>query len=358
MLYIRPVEPQDLAGLLHLASIAGKGITSLTNDADTLRGKIERSQASFARTQPDPGDYFLLVMIDSEQERVIGTAAAYGHTGTDQAFYAYRLIKLSHHSHSLNKRVESEVLHLSNDYTDCGEVGTLFLDPEYRGNGHWLSRSRYLLIGQHLDRFADHVIAEMRGWIDDDNYCPFWAGLGEHFFEMSFAEADALCGQGSNQFITELMPRYPIYTCLLPEDARHFIGKPHRNTVRAVELLYEEGFQYEQMVDIFDGGPILRARTKEITSVRSAVIRQAVTGSIADGVTSSWIVSNCVLPHFRVIQADLCSNDLEVQLTAAQMQALKIQPGDDVRMIAKPKRRSSPPQLPVINVAGQQPQGT
>ena len=353
MLYIRPVEQKDLSGLLHLASIASKGITSLTNDRDTLRGKIERSRASFTRAHPDPSDYFLLVMIDSEHERVIGTAAAYGHTGTHQAFYAYRLIKLAHHSHSLNKRVQSEVLHLSNDYTDCAEVGTLFLDPEYRGNGHWLSRSRYLLIGQHLARFADHVIAEMRGWIDDENYCPFWSGLGEHFFEMSFTEADALCGQGSNQFITELMPRYPIYTCLLPEDARHFIGKPHRNTVRAVELLYEEGFEYEQMVDIFDGGPILRARTKEITSVQSAVHRQTTSDPIADGETSSWIVSNCSLHSFRVIQAKLCSNDTDVQLTAEQRQMLAIQPGDSVRMIAKPKRHTSPTQLPVVGTAGQ-----
>lgn len=268
MLIIRPVEHKDVNDLFCLAKKAGEGMTSLPANLEVLSQKITNSQESFERDAPHPDDFFLLVMEDTQCQRVVGTASVYGRTGARQAFYAYRVMHTSHRSHSLDKNIPSDLLHLTNDYTGCSEVGSLFLDPDYRGNGLWLARSRYLLMGQFQERFAKHVIAELRGVIHTDGTSPFWDAIGQHFFDMSYAEADQLCAVRNNAFITELMPKYPIYTQLLPESAREVIGQPHAHGRRAMQFLEDEGFDYENVVDIFDGGPIMRGKIAKLNSVK------------------------------------------------------------------------------------------
>lgn len=270
MLVIRPVTMGDIDDLERLASIAGDGMTSLPQDRDALTRNVTLAVQSFERADADPEDYFLMVLEDTSKGRVVGTSAVYANTGHRQAFYAYRVMSVTHYSHSIEKEVRSSLLHLTNEYTDASEVGTLFLDPEYRGNGHWLSRSRYLLMALFPDRFAHDVIAELRGFVDESGNSPFWDAIGANFFQMSFQEADRLSGIGSNQFITELMPKYPIYSNLLPQAAIDVIGKPHAATERAMQLLLDEGFRFENLVDIFDGGPLVRAAVSQIQSVSSA----------------------------------------------------------------------------------------
>jgi len=334
-LIIRPSEPRDVDDLYVLAQKAGQGLTSLPPCKATLSAKIEKSIRSFTRVESDPEDCFLLVMEDLDRGKVVGTAAVYGKTGIRQAFYSYRMIAVTHHSHSLNKQVRSELLHLSNDYTDCAEVGTLFLDPDYRGNGHWLSRSRYLLMGQFQHRFSPYVIAEMRGWLDSNGVSPFWESLGRHFFEMSFDEADRLCGIGSNQFITELMPKHPIYTSMLSAEAQAVMGRPHDDTVRAVELLKAEGFEYDKMIDIFDGGPLLRANIHKLVSVKNRFTRRATANSISGETTEQCMLANSSLEHFRVLLGDVTFNDEQAQLTQEQMAILQLEPNQDVHLLKK-----------------------
>jgi arginine N-succinyltransferase len=47
-------------------------------------------------------------------------------------------------------------------------VGSLFLRPERRhgGAGKLLAQSRYMLIGIEPEKFAETVLAELRGWFD------------------------------------------------------------------------------------------------------------------------------------------------------------------------------------------------
>ena len=44
-------------------------------------------------------------------------------------------------------------------------------------SGSLLARSRYLFIRQHRARFADRILAELRGVIDEAGGSPFWDGL-------------------------------------------------------------------------------------------------------------------------------------------------------------------------------------
>jgi len=335
MLVIRPVARNDLDDLLALAGKAGKGMTSLPSCPDSLAHSIQISLDSFLRTEQHPEDYFLLVMEDLDKGKVVGTAGVYSQTGARQAFYAYRLMSLTHYSHSLDKQTRSETLHLTNDYTDCSEVGTLFLDPDYRGNGHWLAKARYLLVGQFQHRFQSHVIAELRGWVDAQGQSPFWNGIGQNFFDMDFDSADKLCGTGSNQFITELMPKYPIYTCMLPKGARDVIGKPNAAGLRAMELLEEEGFVYDKVVDIFDGGPLLKAQVSRLRSVRR--IDQGIVKVSAEKITTKpTLVATSNLKDFRVIFTALTRRDHGgLRLTREDLDVLGISDGARLRYIQR-----------------------
>ncbi len=328
MLLIRPVSMTDLHDLLELSIEAGKGMTSLPNDSEAMGHNIQRSIDSFASNKGRDEDYFLLVMEDTEREKVVGTAGVYSQVGARQAFYAYRLMSTNHHSHSLDKQVNNDILQLTNDYTGCSEVGTLFLSPQYRGNGHWLAKSRYMLMAQFPERFSSHVIAELRGYIDIQGVSPFWNAIGRNFFEMDFEKADNLCGVGSNQFITELMPKYPIYTKLLPQDAQDVIGKPNRAGLRAKELLEEEGFEYDNVVDIFDAGPIMRARIKSLRSIRR-MDQGLATITDEKMTTSKCMVSNGQLENFRVINAPVVRTGTGFyKLSEDSLAALNVTPGE------------------------------
>lgn len=323
MLLIRQVEDRDLSDVLQLAKKAGKGMTSLPPSEKALTEKIKNSKASFSRKYSSVDDFFLLVMEDTEKSRIVGTAGVYARTGSRQAFYAYRAIPVTHYSHSLDKQVRSELLHLTNDYTDHSEVGTLFLDPDYRGNGSWLAASRYLLMGQFQERFAKFVIAELRGTIDENGHSPFWDAIGKNFFQMSYERADELCGTGSNQFITELMPKHPIYTCLLPESARAAVGTPNKDSKRAMSFLLQEGYDYENVVDIFDGGPIMRAKIENIKSVKNISHGKASDSKIAfDGERA--LVSNTVLSDFRVVYSPHRQRENDLVLPEESLNALHL----------------------------------
>ena len=331
MLVIRPVKKSDLEDLFRLAEMAGSGMTTLPADKKVLAQNIAVAEDSFGRMSSADDDYFLLVMEDTTKNRVVGTSGVYARTGSRQAFYAYRLMSVTHYSHSLNRQSRSGLLHLTNDYTDNSEVCTLFLDPAYRGNGHWLSRSRYMLMALYPQRFASDVIAELRGWLDDDGESPFWNAIGAHFFGMTYDEADRMCSRGSNQFITELMPKYPIYTNLLSESARASLGRPHRATRRAMDLLLEEGFSYENLIDIFDGGPLVRGQIDRLKSVRAARQAKVILGQ--DAGDKSVILANRTLDKFRLVYEPGKIADEEIAVTDEVARALGLQEGDQMMMI-------------------------
>merc|ERR1712023_253073 len=101
-------------------------------------------------------------------------------------------------------------------------------------------------------------------------------GLGTKFFDMEFSEADMLSGLGNKSFIAELMPKYPIYLSMLPDSARAVIGRVHDNTAPALRMLQSEGFNFNGLVDIFDGGPVVEAFVHNVRTVREGMNRHAM----------------------------------------------------------------------------------
>ncbi|HEX7854345.1 MAG TPA: arginine N-succinyltransferase [Sphingobium sp.] len=271
--FVRPASINDLEAIYELAGQTGHGFTNLPYDRDGLAQRLERSDASFARALDAPDDeLYIFVLQDSTSDRIGGTALIFSRIGVNKPFYSYKITRLSQFSHQLNRSVTTDVLNLVNDFTGATEVGGLFLLPELRrdGLGGLLSRSRYLFMALHRERFADLVLTELRGFQQPDGVSPFWNSLTRRFFNLEFQEADQFYALNGNQFIADLMPKYPIYTILLSEEAQAAIGKPHPAGVAAMKLLLAEGFRNENYVDLFDAGPTLYAETDKIRTVNEA----------------------------------------------------------------------------------------
>lgn len=270
---VRPVRGEDFAAIYEMAKLTGGGFTNLPADKGALIDKIDRSQAAFAKAEDAPGaDMYMFVLEDPAAGLVRGTCQVFGMVGQRQPFYSYRISTLTQHSHELARTFRAEMLSLTTDYEGCSEVGGLFLHPESRagGLGMLLARSRYLFIRQHRARFADRVLAELRGVMDAAGGSPFWDAVAGRFFGMSFQEADAFNGMHGTQFISDLMPKTPIYTAMLADTARAVMGVPHPSGRAAMRMLEAEGFTHEDYIDIFDGGPTVEAATDQIRTIREA----------------------------------------------------------------------------------------
>lgn len=271
---IRPVAITDLPALQQIAVESGPGFTSLVDDCDFLTQKIHRSMASFARTVKSPGDEsYLFVLEDPETGEIMGTTGIEASVGTQRPLYHYRRRQVVHHSPELNLLRRLEVLDMCNHYTGCSEICTLFLRPKFRRAqaGKLLSRVRFLFMAQHPQRFAETVIAEMRGVSDERGQSPFWNWLRAHFVDLDFDTVTRMIGTGDNGFIADLMPRHPLYTHLMDESARAVIGQVHDKTRPALNMLEAEGFRHTGYIDPFDGGPTVEARLADIRSVSASI---------------------------------------------------------------------------------------
>ncbi|HST36109.1 MAG TPA: arginine N-succinyltransferase [Allosphingosinicella sp.] len=272
---IRPARAGDFEAIHRLAQLTGGGFTNLPADKGTLVAKLSRSDDAFSREDVAPeGDLFLFVLENGETGEIRGTCQVFSRIGVEQPFYSYRLSKLTQTSPELERTFKTEMLTLCTDFNDCSEVGGLFLHPEARasgaGLGILLARSRYLFIRRNRERFAETMVAELRGVIDAEGHSPFWDAIAGRFFGMDFREADAFNGAHGTQFIADLMPKTPIYTAMLSPEALAVMRRPHPTGEAAMRMLEREGFSNEGYIDIFDGGPTMSTKTDEIRTVRDA----------------------------------------------------------------------------------------
>jgi len=345
MIVIRPVEHDDIDGLYKLAKKVGPGMTTFPPDINVLTQKIIASNNAFnLDARVDDENAFLMVLVDDKTNAIMGTAGVYSNIGKEVPFYSFKILSRDKHSYKLNSKVSSKTLHLVNEYTGDTEVGTLILDPDYRGGGYGklLSKCRYLLIAQFRQLFGERLIAELRGWSDESAISPFWESVGKHFFQgMQYEHADYLSATTNNQFIADLMPEYPIYIDLLPERAQSVIGKPHRVGEPALNMLFREGFHYENYVDIFDAGPTVHAYVENIETVQKSqekvIISCQELGSESfeevDLKAINCLVCNTFIDDFRVIETKVkFSQGSTVVLMASAVEALIVKDSEKVRV--------------------------
>jgi arginine N-succinyltransferase len=329
---LRAARPDDLAAIYRMAKSTGGGFTNLPPDKATLKAKLARAAAAFAREEDAPADdMFLFVLEDVATGKVRGTCQIFARIGSTWPFYSYRIDAFTQYSKELDRTIRAEMLTLSTDLDGCTEVGGLFLDPAERsaGAGALLARSRYLFIAAHRPRFAPRTIAELRGAHDEAGGSPFWDGLAGRFFAMSVREADEFNAMHGNQFIADLMPKHPVYTALLPESAMAVVGVPHTSGRAAQRMLENEGFVYERYVDIFDGGPTMCVATDNIATIRGAIEDTFV--AVGDSETAEeCLVAHGRLAGFRACYGRVATVPGGMMLDVATAEALGVSPGDRV----------------------------
>jgi len=155
---------------------------------------------------------------------------------------------------------------------------------------------------------------------------------------MDFSHADHLSGLGNKAFIAELMPRQPLYTCLLTEQAQAVIGQAHPNTEPALKILQAEGFAHKGYIDIFDGGPVIEAPIHNIRTVRDSLELTLSIGA-PDDQAPLWLIHNRRLENCRITVAPgrrVGSSLVIDRLTAKRLQ---LQPGNSVRAVPLPNQQ-------------------
>ena len=286
MWIVRAVRTSDLDSLCRLVALATQGLTSLQLDRDQLLDRVEQSVFAFSRRGMSPrGEPFVLVMVEPETGEIVGTSTIYAKTGGYQPFYVYQKIVSQHQSDQLNVSQTRQRLDLQRTHDGPTEIGSLFLRQRCRGEGRgrWLSLARFALIAAMRHRFADRVIAEMRGLALPDGTVPFWEAVTSRFIPVDFAVADTLSTM-SKQFIEEMMPQHPIYLDLLPAEVQSGIGNVHEETQPALAMLKNEGFLETDQVDIFDGGPVVSCETDKIKAVERT--QSISVGTVVDSLSS------------------------------------------------------------------------
>ena len=343
MMIVREVVLEDLDALWDLIEQANAGMTSLNIDKEQLADRVERSHFAFQRlTERAEGAPYVFVMQDLESGSLAGTSCIFSKTGGFEPFYAYRIVKETNYCDLLKQTHEISSLQLIKTHNGPTEIGSLFLLPEYRGRGtgKLLSMSRFAYIAAHPKRFASQTIAEMRGFLDSNGVSPFWDAIGSHFFKIDFPRADSL-SMIDKQFIEDLMPKYPIYLELLPEEAVAVIGRVHEQTAPALAMLESQGFVRTDQIDIFDGGPVVKCATQSIAAVQASsqypVSQESGLGTWRDYPAGQFYAKAIVTTSrspFVAVQCDIVILDNRVWMERFVMNALKVQ-GDGTVWVMK-----------------------
>ena len=335
MLVVRPAKIDDLDDIERLADQAGAGFTSLQVGREGLRAKLHRSEDSFAKsiTQPSDQSYMLVACDSANNDRIVGLSAIKASVGQDGPYFNYKIMRMTQSSKDVSRHFDMETLILVNEYSGASEVGSLFVESSARGSGagRLIAQARYMLMATAPERFSDVIISELRGQVGDDGTSVFWDAVGRPFFQMEFGEADRISAKTDNQFIIDLMPKHPIYVDLLPQAAREAIGKPHQAGRAAKAMLEAEGFHYDRMIDIFDGGPSMRAFLSDLRTVRDSRTGQIRRGEDNREYRFKALISNDDFQNYRCIYAPIDFDEQDILTSAESLKALGLSGSDAVR---------------------------
>ncbi|HZS80702.1 MAG TPA: arginine N-succinyltransferase, partial [Herbaspirillum sp.] len=134
-----------------------------------------------------------------------------------------------------------------------------------------------------------------------------------------------------------MMPHYPVYVPLLPGEAQTAMGQAHGAGELPFRILSQEGFEPDEFIDIFDGGPILQAHRNSLRSFSASTTHQLAGASVAvrDVSPLPYLVSNTREERFRAVVTDLAPLERsdELSLPPEVLRALDVVAGDSVSCV-------------------------
>ncbi len=340
MLFVRPGRLSDLDALAQMALAARPVLHSLPHDRHELEARIALSEDSFRADVDFPGEeVYLFVLEDSATGKLLGTASIVAAAGYAEPFYVFRNDALIHASRELHVNRKIHALTMSHELTGKSRLAGFYIDRSSTGSGdaaaHLLARARMMYMAANRRRFTPEVFSLLLGVTDEAGTSPFWEAVGRRFFGRDFAQIEIASGGRSRTFIAEVMPTYPIYVPLLPEEAQRVIGEPNAKALLSYDIHLEEGFEPDRFVDIFDAGPVLMAqidRSACVTFNETRTVRE--TGEKGVERSRAYLVSSHRDGDFRCVLAELPSErGPDAPLNGALRAALDVVHGDSVRCV-------------------------
>lgn len=336
MLIQRLCTLADLPEIERLAVASPVGITSLPADRERLSVIIEGSEAVTDEDVVFTGDErYFFVLEDVDSGRLVGCSSIISAAGFSQPFYTFRNEMFMHASRELGLHNRIHVLSLCHDLTGHSLLTGFYLDPAWRSYQALKLNAcgRLLFAASHPQRFADAIAVEISGISDEQGHSPFWDGVCRHFFDVDYTEAERLGSSLGRNVLAELLPGYPLYVPMLPDSAQEVIGQVRPASQMVYDILMDEGFESDNYIDIFDGGPVVQAHTAELASVRDSQVAKVRIGQ-PEAASARWLLANEQVRDFR---ACLCTLSWEpgepVTLDERMAQLLKVVEGDSIRLI-------------------------
>lgn len=327
MKIIRPIEKKDQISFESFAFATGIGLTSMPKDPSLLEKKIQRSLVAFSNKSFD-NQLYIFVLEDMQTKEIHGTCSIHSGRKEEPLYYYKReMITCS----ALGSSSQIPILKVVSYHQGPSELLGLYMEPNLRkgGYGRLLSLSRLLFMANFPERFASKVKAEIRGFIDENQLCLFWEGIGQHFCHLPINKVLDMASH-SRKFAKEVLPEYPIYISLLPREVQTVIGAPHPHAIPAMKMLMNEGFKEAPEIDIFDGGPILEAEVQKLRIIKQSFVGRLAKVSTEALESDDYLLSNTQLP-FRACMAQMHSDQEEVVVDEMVAEALQVKVGDTVR---------------------------
>ncbi|NQY42828.1 MAG: arginine N-succinyltransferase [Legionellales bacterium] len=224
---------------------------------------------------------------------------------------------------------------MASHYSSASEMCSLFLNNSYRksGLGSSLSKIRSLYLKLFPDRFANIIIADIRGVIDRAGESPFWNSLGKKFLDMPYSQAIEIIPLQNYTPISDILPTAPIYFNFLPRRVIKIIGKPHTNTKPAYNMLLNQGFAYNNHVNIFDAGPIIECEKNKIVANSEAKKYSVSRISEKNISRERRLITNDKLDFRGTIGKVDIINDREAALSEEILDILQINPGEKILVL-------------------------
>jgi arginine N-succinyltransferase len=295
---LREAQLKDVQDLIALSNTPG--MFNMPNSEKAMKERIELSLRCFKGLEKTLSKTkYVFVAEDLKTHKVIATSMIAGQHGNEYAPHHFFKIGIERRfSPAIQTGFIHGTLTLKTQTNGPSELGALVVDARYRDLpskvGKQIFFSRFLYLAKHPEKFKNEILAELLPPLNRKGNSPLWEAIGRRFTQLDYWEADRLSYQHKD-FIFDLFPQGKIYTTFLSADARSSIGKVGAATEPVLHLLEKMGFTYRDEIDPFDGGPHLRASTKEIKPLR-AVRRVELTALKTKPLTQGALQSGLITP--------------------------------------------------------------
>ncbi len=306
---LRSIALADAQPLVELIRHAGAGLATLPQTVKQVEALVEESEAgdrpTFVLERTDTGEVIGL-------SSIIAALPDAAHTVTCEVRHEDNTTKLRPHE----------------QFVGATELCTLFLTPEMRGggNGRLLSLGRFLEIANRPALFADTLIVELRGVLDEEGVSPLWRAVCDRIFQIDHVTAHRRLREDPGYLASLLSADGWLDLSPISPALRELLGRVHQNTEPARRLLAAEGFVETNDIDLLDAGPVLACEKKDARLVRESMVIE-VTAVVDTDAPRDMLISTTA-GGFRCCRGAIGPAG---RLAEPAARALRVEPGVAVR---------------------------